>query len=340
MKISNIKLNFKKIASLCLTIGIAFFPINSSALNTDGGDPNDDVIKMIFEEATLSFDESLKRSGVSSQKNELWKDWKLANNRIFVGDGGCGPLSITNAISLAFGISDEKEISEMLKNIISLNSKYRGFNEYILGSKNIENYSKLNALKKSISEKVINGGSGSKSLLSKVEQNSEKIKNGYCILGLTAFDASSFKHIIQMIIELYKNNPDTNIIFYNMSGGILLHYEPFGSISDSGHYVTLLINVREFVENDSLYLIDSLPRNLSGEKKHKKNYNFVEKPNAGGLKKFNDNYSVLRISDEILKITKKTNEIDSKSLALLGLDGGCGVIICQDNITLKKTDMR
>ena len=234
---------------------------------------------MISEEESLNFDESLKISGAFSQENILWKDWKLANNRYYVGGGGCGPLSITNAISLAFGITDEKEISEILKNIIALNRNYREFNEYLLDSKSIESYAKLNAFKKSISEIIINGGSGSKSLLSHVRQNSEKIENGYCILGTTPFNTNNFDYIIQMINELYENNPDTNIIFYNMTSGYLELQRPFGSISDHGHYVTLLINAREFVENDSLYLIDSLSRNISGENNHYENYNFVEKPN-------------------------------------------------------------
>ena len=44
----------------------------------------------------------------------------------------------------------------------------------------------------------------------------------------------------------------------------------------------------------------------------------------------------MRISEQILKITEKTGEIDSKSLDILGLNGGCGVIICPDNITIKE----
>ena len=138
-----------------------------------------------------------------------------------------------------------------------------------------------------------------------------------------------------MIYDIYNKNPDTNIIIYNMTAGTLSLGRPFGSKSDSGHYITIMINVREFVENDTIYIIDSIGKNLKGENNHNVNYNFVEKPNYGKFKSFNDAFEISRVSEQVIKLSKKDGIIDADSLSLLGLEGGCGIIICPNNLVKK-----
>lgn len=320
----------KKIASLCVAFGLALSPCSSYASSSIKAKTNIKSTSTVNNES--SFDKALKKTKAASQKDSRWKNWQYmhGNYKTTLDNAGCKPLSILNALILTFGIDDSNQIQNILKNIISIDPSYKNINDYLFHHNNKKCQS-INALLNG--KKIINGGKSSKDLLTTVSKT--KLNDNTYILGTTGFNTNHFNNIINMIKNLYKINPDTNIIFYGMSAGYLSLERAFGSITNHGHYVTLLINVREFIENRIMYFIDSVPRNLKGESNHRVNYNFVEKPNKGKLQSFNKTFKVQRINEQILKLTTK-KAIDKNILDLLGLDGGCGVIICLDNIASKK----
>ncbi len=336
MKIKNLHINRKKIMSFALAIYMLATP--SLAKGSSLLDFIDNSTTIEEQIPDISIDEALSCSGVKSQKDKVWKDWgysRTSNRMTTIGDGGCSPLSITNALSLAFGIDNKEFITELLEDIITLKPRYDDMNNYLLKNNYNKELRYLNQIVNGIDGKIYNGGGSIDSLIT-VAKRLNELDNDY-VFGVVSFKPDNYSKIIKLIHQIYIVNPDANIIFYNMTGGCLELERPFGSISNHGHYVTLFINAREFVENNCIYLIDSLPRNLKGEQKYNANYCFVERPLWGKLKKFNETFIVTRVNPDILKIMKD-GKFDITALDLLGLEGGCGVIICPNNL-IKKMDL-
>jgi hypothetical protein len=260
----------------------------------------------------------------------MWSGTKYKGTNI--SSGGCGPLSITNGLSLAFNVDSKNTASSLLTDVIAIGSSYRNVNEFLLSGNG--RFVTMNGIRNSIDIPIINGGENAESILSSVRTNYFNDNNAY-ICGIMNFDKKGIPCVLNMIKYIYSINPDTNIILYNMTAGTLDLQRPFGSISNSGHYVTLLINVRDFVENNCVYLIDSLPKNLFGEHNHRANYPFVERERYGRLRDFNETFTIVRVSEDIIKVTGN-KVMDKDNMVLLGLEGGCGVIICPNSLTKKE----
>lgn len=327
MKITNLKINYRKILSILAAFNIMLTPSISKSLSQEA------AINEVIDD--MSFDDMLSSSGVISQKDELWKNWpykKSTHPEATFGSAGCEAASIANALIIAFNIQDKDVIELLLKNIISTGSDVGITTSYIIENRQDRRYPTLNELISNIDGEVIKGGGNIKTITESI-RNSYDGENKY-IFGRMLF-GNDYNEIINMINLVYQKNPDTNIILYGMTGGHLSLERPFGSISSTGHYLTLLINAKEFVENNTIYLLDSNPRNLEGEETYKYNYNFILEPDTGKLKKFNDTYIITRINGNILKIVDREDFIDSEALDLLGLEGGCGVIICPNNLEIK-----
>ena len=324
MKIKDLFVNYKKIASLSLALGLAFAHAPST-VKAETIVINQEIVQEEVTDTEYDFESSLQSFGAYSQKDETWGNRSYRSTTI--SSGGCGPLSITNGLSLAFNINSAERASSILGDAINSGSNYRNINNALLNGDS--RYPAINSIRNSIDGTVLNGGESASSISNCVRNHFD---NNTYIFGVMNFDNQGIENVIRMVRHIYTINPDTNIIFYNMTGGMLQYQRPFGSVSNSGHYVTLVINVREFVENNCVYLLDSLPKNLFGETNHRANYPFVEKPRYGRLREFNEFFTVTRVSEDIIKITCN-EELCKDNMMLLGLDGGCGVIICPNNLT-------
>ena len=320
-KIKNLFVNYKRILSLSLALGFVFAHGIFEAKAENPNSISETAIYEIIDDEEV-FDELLSDFGAYSQKDDTWGYTKYKETNI--SSGGCGPLSITNGLSLAFNVNSKDDAAMLLNDVIRLGSSYRTINNALLNGE-----SDIITVRNKIDGEVFNGGENSSSIVSCVRNHFD---NDTYIFGIMNFDSQSMGNVVNIIRCIYSVNPDTNIIFYNMTGGTLDLQRPFGSISNSGHYVTLLINAKEFVENNCVYLIDSLPKNLNGESNHRANYPFVEKPRYGRIREFNEKFSITRISEDIIKITGN-EELNKDNMVLFGLEGGCGVIICPNNLT-------
>ncbi len=343
MKIKNLLVNLKRFISLVLAGGflLAYGHFKAKAEDIPYAAPNTvtttsdsrEMTAMFYEieeadyEDYAKFDSVLGEFGAYSQKDELWSGSKYHQTNI--GSGGCGPLSITNGIALAFNVNSKNKVASLLNDVIAIGSKYRNVNEFLLSGNG--RFATLSGIRNNIDVNIFNGGENASSILSSVRINYFNDSNIY-IFGIMNFDKTGISCVLNMIKYIYGINPDTNIILYNMTAGTLNLQRPFGSLSDSGHYVTLLINVREFMENNCIYLIDSLPKNLFGEHNHRVNYPFVERERYGRLGEFNKAFTVERVSEDIIKITGN-ERMNKDNMTLLGLEGGCGVIIGPNNLT-------
>lgn len=271
-----------------------------------------------------TFDNALHSFGAYSQDNEMWMSIPYRKSNL--GGSGCGILSITNAISLAYNINSKEQVNLLVNQLVNMGDNLSTVSQFLLD----DDVSSFIGEIKNNADVIMDGGEN-ESLFSCIENDFE---SDTYIFGSLYFDNVYMKNIFDMIDHIYDVNPDTNIILYHMTAGTIKLQRPFGSLVNSGHYVTLLINVREFKESNCVYLIDSISRNITGETLYPTNYPFIEKPDSIGLKRFSDNFDVKRISECIIKITGN-EQFNEENIQILGLKGGCGVIICPDNITKK-----
>ena len=334
MKINNLKINKKKIMSLMVALGFILCP-------TVKADKEIVVSRHVNSNSNISesrndysFNDSLKDCFVVSQTDRIFDGIPYRNYSIH--SAGCGPTTITNAFILAFNIPYDN-VKPLLFDVIALDSRYNNVYNYMIRKSSSGKVSYLNDILNKLNGTIVDGGSSFASGYSSVKIRDLSNDNIY-IFGTSPFNREAYPDLINMAYYLYNKNIDTNIIIYNVSAGKLSLERAFGSLGKSGHYVTLLINPREFVENNSIYIIDSVAKNLQGESNHNVNYNFVEKPNFGNIGKFNDAFDVTRISEQVLRINGK-DKIDKDTLCLLGIEGGCGFIICPNNLQKDYNDI-
>ena len=134
MKIKNLIVNYKKIISLSLALGFVFMHGLPKA-NADTSTIKTSAIVTEFQEDEGEreiFDDSLKSFGAFSQKDERWASTSYRGTNI--SSGGCGPLSITNGLSIAFNISNPSQASSILNDVINIGSNYRNINNVLLGN--------------------------------------------------------------------------------------------------------------------------------------------------------------------------------------------------------------
>ena len=148
---------------------------------------------------------------------------------------------------------------------MQIGANYKTINDHLTKKYSNRKSTSFNKLINQSDTVMLNGGNNAKNILSKVRKTTAFGKKDTYIFGITSFNLNNFDNLIKIIKELYDKNLDINMVFYNMTAGNINLERPFGSISNNGHYVSLLVNVQEFVENNTLYFIDSLPRNIKNE---------------------------------------------------------------------------
>ena len=240
-----------------------------------------------------------------------------------IGGNGCGPCSVVNGLITTFGITGKENIKELIIECSSFDDIKNSITGYLLNSdKRDDKYPMLNSIKDN--NNIVSIGSDGKQILANLGQ----LEDGSYYLGSMQFDdGKTYSTLLSMTEEIYKKYPDATITFYAMTGGV---GNTFGSSSSgSGHYVSLLVNVREFVENGTVYLLDSDPRLLEGEEAHGKvnrKYNFTG-VNSGDMGKFNSLYEVTRESENVLKVQLREGEFNANNLNYLGIRGVTQVAI-------------
>lgn len=260
----------------------------------------------------------LSRIPIISQKEERFQN----NNYLYCsnsfGDGGCGPSSITNGLLTLFNFTDYNMVGELTEEVIRLMSNGHNKKNSVslsnLALLDLDSSSYLKNKKEfypNLYNMVFNypGDIIYKDKILKNDELVNYLNNVNCdytfIYNLSMSD--NWQYIIDIINTLYINDKyNANMIFTFSSGGTTGTTGPFRS-GKAGHYVSFVINVKDFYEEGSIYLLDSNPRGIKGEKigegtRYKYHYDFENK----GLKifdNFRDTYNATRISDNVIKFS-------------------------------------
>lgn len=125
----------------------------------------------------------------------------------------------------------------------------------------------------------------------------------------------SWEDVIRILHALHAAGEDDALLILAYAGaGTASGTAPLRT-SSNGHYLTLCLPVRQFIETGRLYVLDSMPRALFGEEyrpglAYRRCYAFVEEaPDKG----FNARFTAARIRPEIIRI-----DMNADSLAQLG----------------------
>lgn len=277
----------------------------------------------------IVFDALISDMSLVTQTDAFWCDVEYKSSgtgeRGSIGGNGCGPCSVVNGLITTFGLSGKDNIRDLILECISFKDPVREVTSYLTDpTKRDDKCPILNSIKDN--NNIVAIGTDGKTILA----NLDSISGDCDYLGNMQFDDDkTYSTLLSMVDKLYETYPDATITFYGMTGG---KGNTFGSgISASGHYVSLMVNVREFKEDGAVYLLDSDPRLLEGEEPTEninRYYNFAGPVNNADMRKFNELYDVSRVSENVLKVQLKNGEsFNSNNLNYLGLRGGTQVAI-------------
>ncbi len=306
------------------------------------------------ETTNLLLDTLISKYAVVAQTDELWASYNLMYGKNTVSASACGPSSITNELIIAFDIRDKDTIINLYQEILDLATKNGGgngsfnapncINNYLVGNtKRNPKYETLNSLIDSFDGTIIyNTDQGNyRSLIDSINQ-ADLAGNKVMLLGKfnletkVSYDGKkqNYGGFFNIVDAIYSKNPNTTLTVGFLATGSSNSSCPFKT-TDSGHYVSMTLNVGEFKEHGTVYLLDSFPRTIYGEKEkpiYRGYYAFSDPKQSRTYSKFNENFEVSRVSDTVLKISLKNNqEITPKLFSLLSLSG-CGAFCATNDV--------
>ena len=118
---------------------------------------------------------------------------------------------------------------------------------------------------------------------------------------------NNIEELDDLIRDIDSNLGEQTIVFTNISTSTKI-------LSKDPHYIDLVVNTREYINNNNFYIVDSYPKNIKDEKRYSISYPFVNN------EEFNKNFDVKRIKDGIIKISAKET-ITKENLKLLDILG-------------------
>lgn len=306
------------------------------------------------ETTNLLLDTLISKYAIVAQTDELWASYNLMYGKNTVSASACGPSSITNELIIAFDIRDKDTIINLYQEILDLATKNGGgngsfnapncINNYLVGNtKRNPKYETLNSLIDSFDGTIIyNTDQGNyRPLIDSINQ-ADLTGNKVMILGKFNLETKisyggkeqNYGGFFNIVDAIYSKNPNTTLTVGFLATGSSNSSCPFKT-TDSGHYVSMTLNVGEFKEHGTVYLLDSFPRTIYGEKEkpiYRGYYAFSDPKQSRTYSKFNENFEVSRVSDTVLKISLKNNqEITPKLFSLLSLSG-CGAFCATNDV--------
>ncbi len=242
---------------------------------------------------------------------------------------GCGPASVTNALIASLGITDADVASSLTLDILHVLTHYSETEPLV--------FSRIQWLALPEKRRVLDTANGVLNHWGGTIRFSDSTLSAHDVLT-AASDASStlligsviagnrWQFLCETAHSLYNSgHSSASICIAMLAAGTSSSGAPFQS-GDAGHYVTLYVPVRSFCEEGTVYLIDSLPRALSGEEfnpddaaaafRHPYLFNPMS-TRSYIVQEFRDRCTVERVSLTMLRITP-THAFGEMTLAQAG----------------------
>lgn len=239
---------------------------------------------------------------------------------------GCAPLSIANPLIAAFGVTDLQAAAGLVQEstaVLTPNREYRRrpiaverISHLLNGQDRAESAQDFPMLARYVGRypgaiHVSNEDLSAESVRTQLAKEADKPP---MIVG-RMYVQDDWTQTVRIIHALYEDGYEDAFVFLGYAGaGTASTGAPLRS-GESGHYLAIGVHVGTFVSNGSLYVLDSLPRALSGEDCgpdliYHVPYRFTEGDNA-----FNRMFEASRISPTVIRLSLTDDEL----LRLTGL---------------------
>ena len=254
-----------------------------------------------------SFDARLASVQLISQREERFDTdtYRYIKKADFVKNG-CGPAALHNALSVAFDIRD-RDCSE--RTLLELMTLMADFNRPADFGMNYKRASLLCEPLDPQSYPTLAGLTGSVEAMVWIPKTptADKILaavdavDGSAVIMGRINPSQNWEELIRTIDGLHARSLDeATLSVAVVSAGTPSTKAPF-NLGDTGHFVTITVEVGEFEENGTVYVLDSYPRAVRGEKLgdiYDKKYYFAENNFLTG---FRQNYSAVHVTPIAVK---------------------------------------
>lgn len=218
-------------------------------------------------------DRAVQELAIMSQRDEAFEDLEYNGGLLTIR--GCLPVSMTNSVIAALGVTDRETAIGMVKETTDLlvfpraRKKGRVELQYLPSLLNpqerMEQEAAFPYMAKTVGRypgeiRFVNGDLD-------VQKAHERLQemNVPCMLVGRMTLQDGWMEMIRLIEQLdVMGYPDARILIAHASAGTESSGAPLRS-GDSGHYLTLMIHAGSFLEEGRVYVLDSLPRAIKGE---------------------------------------------------------------------------
>ena len=232
---------------------------------------------------------------------------------------GCGPATLHNGLAVAFRITDQATSEAVLLEIMTITADFQNPAQHGVNYKRVsrltepicDNYETLTALKTTVDHVVWLSKAGTaRSLLAAVQ----KEEGSAVIMGRTNL-FQNWGEVIDLVDRLHEMGlDDATVTVSTLSAGTPSTGAPF-NMGAEGHFITLTIQVGQYLDYGTIYVLDSYPRAVRGESLgdvYTKKYYFAENDK---LTAFRTNFAAWHLCPTIVKC-EPLPEVQAKLLAL------------------------
>ncbi len=272
-------------------------------------------------EQLSGFDARLASLQLVSQREERFANdtYRYIKKAAFVKNG-CGPAALHNALSVAFDIRDQAFSEQALLEIMTLMADFNRPSQYGM------NYNRSRLLCEPLDAEAyptlaeMTGLVGSmvwqaKSFSAERVLETVRASEGSVVIMGRVNLSQNWGEVIDVLDALHEMGfDDATLSVADLSAGTPATKAPF-CMGETGHYVTVTLQVDEFEENGTIYVLDSYPRAVRGEKLgdlYDKKYYFAENNYLTG---FRQNYSAVHV----VPVAVKCEPLDSVKAELAQL---------------------
>ena len=258
-------------------------------------------------------DQKVQRLSVMSQRAAAFEG--ILYNNGYLSARGCQPVSLANALIAIFGVENEEAAAGAVKETAQLlalpGRQGKTKIELTRIPKLLNPQERLEQAEKyPFLAEIIGRYSGAMHVTDKqldadmLEQVAAQAEGGFVLAGRMTVHPDWTK-MLEVVSRLHELGLDDALLcLANVGAGREESGVPLG-LGASGHYLTLMLHTGTFMQEGRIYVLDSLPRALEGEKS---GYEYVLRspyPFVQGMKSFNETMQAARIRDTVIRLTMR-----------------------------------
>ena len=233
---------------------------------------------------------------------------------------GCAPLSIANPLIAAFGVTDLQVAAGLVEEITAVMTPNREYRSRPIAPERISNVLHQADRAESVQDfPMLARYVGQYPGAIHVSDEDLAAEDVRALLAAQAdapplisgrmYVQEDWTQAMRVVYALYEEGYEDAFLLLGYAGaGTASTGAPLRS-GESGHYLSICIHVGTFVSNGSLYVLDSLPRALSGERYgpdliYHVPYRFIDSDNA-----FSRTFEASRISPTVIRLSLTGGEL-------------------------------